>query len=305
MQTHDTSGTAQCISDSSELANVSLDSIATRPEPTSILMCDPEFFEVKDVKNLFMEGNIDSTDAQKSTKQWQALKQTFEDLGHPVQVIESQPNLEDMVFAANQVLVGIDNDAKPYVLASRMVHESRKKEVPFYLDWFTRHNYKVVFLPEIDDLYFEGQGDALWHPEKQLLWGGWGHRTKKSAYTHISKLLNVPVLLLNLSHPKFYHLDTAFCVLDKDTVMIYPAAFDSDGLKLIRHCFPRVIELTEADANNFAGNSFALGKHVVMQQGSQNACQQLRAHGFIPVEVDTSEFMKSGGSVFCMKMPIY
>ena len=30
-----------------------------------------------------------------------------------------------------------------------------------------------------------------------------------------------------------------------------------------------------------------------------------RRAGFTPIEVDTSEFMKSGGSVFCLKVMIY
>jgi N-dimethylarginine dimethylaminohydrolase len=43
----------------------------------------------------------------------------------------------------------------------------------------------------------------------------------------------------------------------------------------------------------------------VLQKGSASACADLRRLGFKPVEVDTSEFMKSGGSVFCMKQVVY
>ena len=35
---------------------------------------------------------------------------------------------------------------------------------------------------------------------------------------------------------------------------------------------------------------------------NRNAEKRLRAAGFEPVEMDTSEFLKSGGSVFCMKL---
>jgi N-dimethylarginine dimethylaminohydrolase len=111
---------------------------------------------------------------------------------------------------------------------------------------------------------------------------------------------------LKLATKTFYHLDTAFAALDEETVMIYPAAFEKEGLELIHHFFANVIELTENDANNFAGNAVALrGKKVILQKGSTDACRQLRQAGFEPIELDSSEFMKSGGSFFCIKMLVY
>jgi N-dimethylarginine dimethylaminohydrolase len=56
----------------------------------------------------------------------------------------------------------------------------------------------------------------------------------------------------------------------------------------------------------FACNAHALdGKTVIMQRGAREAVSRLGALGFRVVEVDTGEFLKSGGSVFCLKMMIY
>jgi N-dimethylarginine dimethylaminohydrolase len=41
---------------------------------------------------------------------------------------------------------------------------------------------------------------------------------------------------------------------------------------------------------------------IVIQKGSNKLTQRLRQSGFTLHEVETSEFMKAGGSVFCMKM---
>lgn len=270
-------------------------------------MCDPSYFEVRDVKNPFMDGNVDAVDAARARVQWEELRAVFARLGYPVAVIPGQPGLEDMVFAANQVLVCPEKSGGYLIVTSNMRHESRRREVPHFESFFAARGYRVLRLAGDGgrDMFFEGHGDAIWHPGKRLLWGGWGHRTEAEAYEKLCRLIDVPVVALNLLHPQYYHLDTAFCALDERSVMIYPGAFDSAGLSLIRHYFENVLEVPESDAGNFACNALALGRHVVLQRGSTATCAGLRQLGFIPVEVDTSEFMKSGGSVFCMKMEYY
>ncbi len=308
MQAASVDRVARVIQNVEDASRVSLDGVASRRESDALLMCDPANFTVMDVKNLFMEGQVGSVDSDKALGQWADLKRVFEECGFSVQVIPSRSGLEDMVFAANQVLVGEDQQSQRYVVVSNMVHPSRRAEVPFFRDWFAGHGYRIVQLPEehhAAPLYFEGQGDAIWHPRRQLLWGGYGHRTQLEAYELLSGMLAVPVVVLRLAHEKFYHLDTAFCALDERTVMIHPPAFDDSGLALIRHYFENVIEVNEKDANNFACNALALRKKVILQKGSEQTCATLRNLGFEPLEVDTSEFMKSGGSVFCLKMGIY
>ncbi len=288
--------------------HIRLHELNRRVEPANALMCEPIHFEVRDTKNAFMQGNVGAVDHQLAQQQWHALKATFERCGYPVHTVEPIAGLEDMVFAANQVLPGVDSAAQPYVVAGQMAFPSRQREVPYYLSWFARNGYKILTLPEVDGNIpiFEGQGDAIWHPSRELLWIAYGNRTQESACDVVAALLQVPVFKLKLATKTFYHLDTAFSALDEETVMIYPSAFESEGLELIHHFFARVIELTEHDANNFAGNAVALrDKKVILQKGSTDACRQLRQAGFEPIELDSSEFMKSGGSFFCIKMLVY
>ena len=42
-------------------------------------------------------------------------------------------------------------------------------------------------------------------------------------------------------------------------------------------------------------------RHFLVQQGSPRVKAQLEEFGFVVIELDTSEFLLSGGSVFCMK----
>jgi N-dimethylarginine dimethylaminohydrolase len=299
---------AKIISTVGELeSSFNIAQVSERVEPKAVLMCEPTHFDVKDCKNPFMEGQINNVDTDLAKRQWRDLKATIEKLGYAVHVVPAVADLEDMVFAANQVLVGVSSAGKRYAVSASMVHPSRRREVPFYADWFKSKGYEVYpsTLSPDGTPCFEGQGDAIWHPGKQLLWGAYGFRSQRAAYERIAELIDARVFLLELVRDKFYHLDTAFCALDESTVMIYPPAFAPQSLELIRRVFTTVIELSDADAENFAGNGLALGRSVVLQKGSRAACSALRAAGFEPVEVETGEFMKSGGSVFCLKMMVF
>lgn len=285
-----------------------LDAVPQRDDPRALLMCEPTHFNVVDAKNPFMVNNVGCCDIKLAHRQWNELRSLYETLGYTVHVLQGEEGIEDMVFSANQALPGQRADGTKFVILANMVHASRRREVPFYADWFAKQGYELLRISENADEgpRFEGQGDAIWHPGKNLLWGGYGWRSQKEAYSKIAELTGATVMLLQLVHESMYHLDVAFCPLDAETVLIAPGAFAPDGLELIRAVFRTVIEIPEDESrNNFAGNCLVLGKNVILQKGSPRTCGLLRDAGYIPVEVDTSEFMKSGGSVFCMKMMIY
>ncbi len=293
-----------------EASRLNLSELPKRIEPGNVLMCPPTYFSVKEAQNPFMEGKVGTVDTELAMKQWQALKDNYVEIGCEVKTVDAVEDLEDMVFAANQVLPGIDETGMPFAILGEMRHEKRRLEVPWYRQWFLANGYKIIMLSDALELgspvpRFEAQGDAIWHPGRKLLWGGYGSRTDKEAYPLIHRLLNVPIILLKLSDPRFYHLDTCFSAIDEETVMIYDGAFDSDGLALIKHFFKKVISVSEKDALNFALNAVAINGNVILQKGSADTVEALKSGGFNPIEVDTSEFMKSGGSVFCLKMMVF
>jgi N-dimethylarginine dimethylaminohydrolase len=187
-----------------------------------------------------------------------------------------------------------------------MRYPSRRREVPYFQAWFEQEGYQIITLAS-PELFFEGHGDAIWHPDRQLLWGGYGQRTAYETYPQIHAQLQIPIVTLALVDPRFYHLDTCFCPLDEETVMLYAPAFDAAGLALIHHFFPRVIEIPTRDASScFAANAVVLDhKQVVIQAGAKETIDLLTAAGFLITTVDTQEFIKSGGSAFCLKMLVY
>lgn len=288
-----------------DLKGLSPKNCAAMPEPAGVLMCRPDFYQVVDVKNPFMAANVGQVDKDLARRQWEELKAAFETAGKTVSLIEPVAGLEDMVFCANQVLTGLTSRGEKVFVSAQMRHSSRRREVPHFEAWLKARGYEARRLKDAH-VSFEGGGDALWHPGKRLLWGGHGFRTEPQAYDEVSDALDTPVVLLKLVNERFYHLDTCFCPLTSEAVLIYPSAFSADSLELILKMFPIVLTCGEHDAARLmACNAAVVGKAAIIQKGASAVVRHMQVMGLSPVEIDTSEFIKSGGSVYCLKNWLY
>lgn len=289
-----------------DLKGFSLKNCAPMPEPAGVLMCPPEHYDVIDVKNPFMTGQVGAVNKGLARKQWEELKAAFEQAGKPVELIAPVPGLEDMVFCANQTITGVTPRMERVCLLGQMRHSSRRKEVPAFSSYFASKGYRVVRFAD-ETLLFEGAGDAVWHPSKRLLWGGHGFRSEPEAYAEVAQAFDTPVILLKLVNERFYHLDTCFCPLTPEAVLIYPSAFDAESLELILKLFPVVLTASEPEAvRGMACNAAVVdSKTAIVQRGSASVTRHMAVMGLRVVEVDTSEFIKAGGSVYCLKMFTY
>ena len=281
-----------------------LDRYAPLARPTRVLMTTPDHFKVAYVINPHMAGNVGTVDVDAARAQWDALRETYERLGVPVSVVDGAESQPDMVFCANQTLPALGPDGERIAVMSRMHARQRAGEVPAYERFFDAEGYQTVSLdPDLPGT-FEGMGDAIWHPGRRLLWGGYGFRTDRQVYARLAEHLGVAVQPLALHDPDFYHLDTCLCPLDERTVLLFPGAFTDEDLATIRSHFERTIEAPEDEARTlFACNAHSPdGRHVVIQRGCAVTNGLLQDAGYTVVEVDTDEYLKSGGSVFCMKL---
>lgn len=276
----------------------------TLPRPMNIVMAGPDYFDVLSVKNPHMQGNVGNVDYAKAITQWEALRKTFIDLGLNVLVMKGEPGLEDFVFTANHGLVFLDQDEKKKVIPALMSAQNRQGEVPHFVAFMKKQGYQVVDCFDEEDQFFEGMGDALWHQKYKILLAGYGFRTSLKGLQKITDCMQIPVVALELVDSRCYHLDTCLSILDEQTVMIFPDAFTEQGLRLIQALFPRVLSVNEDEATlKLACNSLCIDKrHVVLQAGCSKTNRMLEKEGFIPVGVDTSEFLKSGGSTACLQL---
>jgi N-dimethylarginine dimethylaminohydrolase len=255
-------------------------------------MCRPVYFDVVYSINPWMEPGK-PTDTGLAMLQWDRLRRIYAGLGHRVELISPVPDLPDMVFAANAATV-VDGR----VLSARFRYSQRAAEASAYLRWFRERNYLVREAEQVN----EGEGDYLVTGERIL--AGSGFRTDLRSHAEAQRFLGLPVVGLTLVDPRFYHLDTALAVLDHEEIMYYPAAFSAESQAVLRELYPDAIVGTEADAEVFGFNAVSDGRHVVLPHLATRLAGDLRARGFVPIGVDLSEFLKSGGSAKCCTLEI-
>jgi N-dimethylarginine dimethylaminohydrolase len=110
------------------------------------------------------------------------------------------------------------------------------------------------------------------------------------------------VIPLELTDARFYHLDTCFAPMTAEAVLIHPGAFSAGALASIRANCPRVHEVDEEEALGFVCNGVAANGRFLTPHLGAGLERALKREGLEAVGVETSEFLKSGGSVCCLKL---
>lgn len=265
-------------------------------------MCPPDYFDVVDQKNPHMTREH-AVDRAKARKQWEALCGVLQQNGFEVDTVDAVEGLEDMVFAANQLFVGEKSGYGKFVVPSRMVHESRQREVPFYVEWCRQHGFHILDIDFGDD-HLEGHGDLLWHPDGSRVYAGYGFRSTRGAIEKFSAAMSkmgIEVIPLELVDPYCYHLDTCLCPLNNQAVLIFPGAFSARALVSLHKIWKRVHLLTADEAHRFMGNGIVANSSYITPYITPQLQSILEDEGLKPVIVETSEFEKAGGSCFCLK----
>lgn len=267
--------------------------VATR---RTVLMCRPEFFTVSYRINPWMHPE-QPTDTSLAVRQWEELYRIYRELGFDVQLIEPVEGLPDMVYAANG---GFTLDGIAY--GARFQYDERGPEGPAYLDWFSRNGFEARAPVSTN----EGEGDFLLVAD--TIFAGTGFRSDAASHEELRRIYDREVVTLRLVDPSFYHLDTAFAVLDSNggpgSVAYLPKAFDAASLQILEDRFPDAIHVTDQDAAVLGLNSFSDGRNVVIASRAEDFGRQLRDRGFVPHPVDLSELLLGGGGVKCCTLEL-
>lgn len=279
-----------------ELRRVRLDAIPSIGPVVELSMCGPDRFAVQEVQNAHMGGHIGRTDLAQAIDQWTQYVETLAML-ITVTIMRTGSVSPDAVFMANAAFLGTG-----IAVMSNMTFDSRREETPFFAAWLEHLGYEIKYV--LHNI-FEGGGDALMHPGKVILWGGYGFRSQERSYEEVARHLGIHIILLQLVNKYFYHLDTCFCPLDSRTVLYYPGAFTSEGIRMIEYMFPRRIAVTFEEAMRFSCNSVPIGQHVVMPDCSDRLRRLLEFYGFNPIVTPMTQFMLSGGANACCVLRHY
>ena len=254
-------------------------------------MCPPQHFTIEYAINPWMDATV-AVDAVLALKQWQLLRDTLAGLGHAIHVLDPQPGLPDMVYAANGAF-SVDGT----VYGARFRHSQRAAEAAHHQLFYRNGRWTFVDPVQVN----EGEGDFAYLPGAYggMILAGYGFRTDPAAHAEAQEALGRPVISLKLVDPAFYHLDTALAVLDDRHVAYFPEAFSPASQRILAQLFPDAVLADREDAEAFGLNLVSDGCHVVLNAEATGMAQKVRTAGYVPVPVELSELKRGGGSVKC------
>ena len=272
----------------------------------TILMTDPEFYEVSYTINPWMKPDQWSNNPEAAHRlaqdQWMNLKLSLEADPIRIRVIPGAPGLPDMVFPANAAIV-LDGKA---LMARFRFPERQGEEAHFKAAFETMKAEGLITqigeFPE--DIFQEGAGDCLWDANRNLFWAGWGPRSMRRAMDHIVSFFGQRVVGLELATDRYYHLDTCFSVLSGGEIMYYPEALSPSSRATVEEMVPddKRLIATADEAAAFSLNAVNIGKNLYMAAPPARLAAILAERGYKVIPMDLSNYLISGGGSFCMTL---
>lgn len=258
-----------------------------------VLMSRPDHFEISYEINPWMHIENQAR-TKRAMNQWQRLYDHYRYLGVEIELVDQPQGLPDFVFTANGGLVV----GKKVILPS-FNPVQRRPETPHFRKWFEDHGYTCLTIEN----YFEGEGDALFYKDTLVI--GYGQRTVIESHDEVRRLLNVPVVSMELVDSRYYHLDTCFAPLGEYAVY-YPPAFGAESVARLRALVPadKLIELSDKEAEDFAANCVRVGDVVASSCALKSFEHKLLGAGLDSDAFELDEFMKAGGSAKCLTLII-
>lgn len=294
-----------------------------------LLMCEPTGYDVNYVINPYMKHSV--VDGALALRQWRSVKDALVDAGANVVTVPGDERYPDMVFAANAAQVIDVNHFKAAILA-KFRSEHRAGETKLWAD-------RMLKVKSVDTIigfnswhddghctpYFEGQGDVV--TVKGMLTDGvrtpdqlyhyivgYGQRTSGDGMRlfmcWLNKLNAQTVTAVRLVSPHFYHLDTCLFAGSKGALWIPDAMEEgqhrsvTQALRFEQSDYP-IIDVTVEEGKTLCCNMVEASPGTVVSGLLPDRVRsELHNLGYKTVEVDTSEFLKSGGSVRCMTLDL-
>jgi N-dimethylarginine dimethylaminohydrolase len=230
----------------------------------------------------------------------------------------TETKLPDIVFTANGAL-SLPRLAEPLILLPNMKYPQRKAELPFLATMFAALGLRTMDYPGREP--FEGQAELKWFDGGRKAVCGYGHRSTKRTFEELDELFSQiygpdkkpELLVLPLASADYYHLDVAMCEYAPSgspnitKCFVHKRAFSPASHAALRNFLgPQNVTVIDTP-DSFCLNAVIDGDRMITHKLTDPALKPLfeRVTGRRVVQVPTTEFEKSGGSVRCMTLDLF
>ena len=247
--------------------------------------------------------------------QHNSLVKALKSTGSPVvdyEIPKAVHPLPDIVFVANGG-ISLPRLQHPLILLPSMKFPQRQHEITYLRKMYALLNLPTVAWPT--NTVFEGQAELKWFFGGNLAVCGPGFRSSRESFKDLTALfdyiygihgLDPPRLLITpLISSDYYHLDVAMLEVNETTCIVHRKAMAPASIKALRAAglTVHVIDTKDSFCLNAVISNGTLITHKLTDSSLRVTLKQLTGCQRL-IEVDTSEFEKSGGSVRCMTLTV-
>lgn len=298
----------------------------------TILMIEPVAFgyNAQTAENNFFQINSENAETQsKALKEFNDFVEKLSSKGINIIIVKDtlEPHTPDSIFPNNWVSFGQDGRVVLYPMFAPNRRDERRTDI---IDFIEKQGFEVK---EIIDLspaenygkFLEGTGSMIFDHENKLAYGAISPRLDEGLLREFcDKMGFTPVVFhsfqtANGQRLPIYHTNVMMSVAD-DFVIICLNSIDDETerknvVETIKKSGKEIIELTEEQIRNFAGNMLQLHndkgeKFLVMSQTAYNILTQEQKQRIeqyceiIYTDLHTIE-TNGGGSARCMLAEIF
>ncbi|MDA0799843.1 MAG: hypothetical protein O2826_07115 [Chloroflexi bacterium] len=282
-------------------ASTEAQQIALQPfAATEFLMCPPTHYTTSFFLNPWLRYWED-VDPALAREQWAQLKQTIEQCGASVRLIEPLADSPAMVFTADTAIVYAPKTA----MVLRNDGPRSQIEATSVQRWLADDGYLTEVLPPAYTI--DGGNVLRLAPDQYLIGLKPGSPGKSERYVSrlVQRFAASRMRPIALHDRRFLHLDTVVGNLGGRALL----TFWEGMLPISRDYLTAEVELptitvTQEDAERFACNCITIGNHIITGLVSDQLASQIEAVGFQVHRLDMSEFYKAGGGAKCLTLPL-
>ena len=219
--------------------------------------------------------------------------------------------LPDIVFTANGGL-SLPRLSGPVVLLPQMKYEQRQAELPYLTAMFKSIGIPTIQYPGKEP--FEGQAELKWFHGGRKAICGYGFRSTKQTFVELDRFFkkiykkdSPELLVVPLISSNYYHLDVAMLEYSDTQCILHRGAFSAASIKKILKFLGKDNVTVLDTKDSFCLNAFVDGPNLITHKLTDRKLKPLfeKLTGRKVVEINTTEFEESGGSVRCMTLDIY
>lgn len=240
-----------------------------------------------------------SSCAASAGTQHRALVARLEAMGVECHVVPPKPGLSDLAFTRDSVLM------TPWGLVELRPSEPHRRGEAAHLAGALRR-LGIESLGAVDDGKVEGGDVCLLRPGLVMI-GISDERTDEAGARALGRIFERRGwrALYTRIDPRYLHLDTQFTLVSDDCAVACLETLETGFAETMAGLGIELIPATPGEVDRLEANLLSLGgRRVVAPAGDTPVNRALRRRGYELIEVEIDQFVRCGGGVHCLTMPL-